>query len=188
MPSDGAVSDLLDAMKRAAAVLRDHGIEFALAGGQAIYARGGPESGHDVDFMLREADAEHALHLLDEAGFRCERPPEHWLYKVYDSKDAMIDLIFAPNNRPETVDALLARADELEVYAIVLKVMSVTDVLATKLLALKEHEVDYESVLEVTRALRERVDWPLLRQLTAGSPYAQAYFTLCEELGLAPAA
>jgi hypothetical protein len=66
--------------------------------------------------------------------------------------------------------------------------MSVTDVLATKLLALKEHEVDYESVLEVTRALRERVDWPLLRQLTAGSPYAKAYFTLCEELGLAPAA
>jgi hypothetical protein len=99
----------------------------------------------------------------------------------------MIDLIFAPNSRPEIVDALLSRADELEVYAVVLKVMSVTDVLATKLLALKEHEVDYESVLEVTRALRERFDWPLLRQLTAGSPYAQAYFTLCEELGLAPA-
>jgi hypothetical protein len=39
----------------------------------------------------------------------------------------------------------------------------------------------------VTRALRERVDWPLLRELTAGSPYAQAYFTLCEELGLVPA-
>ena len=101
----------------------------------------------------------------------------------------MIDLIFAPNSRPETVDALLARADELEVYAIVLKVMSVTDVLATKLLALKEHEVDYESVLEVTRALRERVDWPLLRRAAPpAAPYAQAYFTLCEELGLAPAA
>ena len=187
MPSDGTISDLLDAMKAAAAVLRDNGIEFALAGGQAIYAHGGPESGHDVDFVLREPDAEHALHLLGEAGFRCERPPEHWLYKVYDPKDAMIDLIFAPNNRPETVDDQLARADELEVYAFVLKVMSVTDVLATKLLALKEHEVDYDSVLEVTRALRERVDWPLLRELTAGSPYAQAYFTLCEELGLVPA-
>ena len=48
---------------------------------------------------------------------------------------------------------MLARADELEVYAIMLKVMSVTDVLATKLLALKEHEVDYESVLEVDARL-----------------------------------
>ena len=65
---------------------------------------------------------------------------------------------------------MLARADELEVYAIVLKVMSVTDVLATKLLALKEHEVDYESVLEVTRALREQVDWQLLRSCTDGQP------------------
>jgi len=184
MPSDGAISDLLDAMKQVAAVLRDNGIEFALAGGQAIYAHGGPESGHDVDFVLRESDAERALHLLGEAGFRAERPPEHWLYKVYDAKGSMIDLIFAPNNRPNAVEAQLARAEELEVYAFVLKVMSVTDVLATKLLALKEHEVDYESVLEVTRSLRERVDWPLLRALTEGSPYAQAYFTLCDELGL----
>jgi hypothetical protein len=184
MPTDGTISDLLDAMKKVAAVLRDNEIQFALAGGQAIYARGGPESGHDVDFLMRPDDAERALHLLGDAGFRCERPPEHWLYKVYDEQGAMIDLIFAPNNRPETVEDQLRRADELEVYAIVLKVMSVTDVLATKLLALKEHEVDYESVLEVTRALREHVDWPLLRELTAGSPYAAAYFTLCEELAL----
>jgi hypothetical protein len=60
--------------------------------------------------------------------------------------------------------------------------MSVTDVLATKLLALKEHEVDYESVLEVARALREQVDWKLLRELTGDSPYAKAFFTLSDEL------
>src|SRR5215218_2369120 len=172
MASDGSISGLLDAMKEVAAVLRDDEIEFALAGGQAIYANGGPESGHDVDFVLRQADADHALHLLGSAGFRCERPPERWLYKVYDANGAMIDLIFAPNNRPETVDDQLARAEELEVFAISMKVMSVTDVLATKLLALKEHELDYESVIEVTRALREHVDWPLLRELTAESPYA----------------
>ena len=49
-----------------------------------------------------------------------------------DSNDSMIDLIFAPNSHPEIVDELLDRADELEVYAIALKVMSVTDVLATQ--------------------------------------------------------
>jgi hypothetical protein len=184
MPSDGTVSDLLDAMKRAAGELRDNEIEFALAGGQAIYARGGPESGHDVDFVLRPDDAERALHILGSAGFRCERPPEGWLFKVFDDKDAMIDLIFAPNNQPEAVDDMLARAEPLEVYAITMKVMSATDVLATKLLALKEHELDYESVLEVTRALREQIDWELLRERTGESPYATAYFTLCDELGL----
>jgi hypothetical protein len=178
------VGELLDAMKRGAAVLRDGGVEFTLAGGQAVYARGGPESGHDVDFVLRREDAERALELFDAAGWRCERPPEGWLYKVYAEDDSMIDLIFAPNNKPEAVDDQLARSDDLEVYAIVMKVMSVTDVLATKLLALKEHEVDYESVLEVARALREHIDWDVLHELTDESPYAKAFFTLAGELGL----
>ena len=182
--SDATFGELLTAMKRAAATLRDHEIEFALAGGLAIYARGGPETGHDVDFVLRQEDAPHALEMLGDAGFHCERPPEGWLYKVYDDQGSLIDLIFAPNNQPEAVDEILARADELEVYAITMKVMSVTDVLATKLLAMKEHEADYESVLAVARACREQIDWGVLRERTDGHPYAQAFFTLADELEL----
>jgi len=183
--SDGKFGDLLTAMKRAAATLRDHGIDFALAGGLAVYARGGPETEHDVDFVLRAEDAERALEMLGNAGFRSERPPEGWLFKVYDEKDSLIDLIFAPNSRPEAVPEILERADELEVYAITIKVMSVTDVLATKLLTLKEHEVDYESPLEIARACREQIDWQVLRDETGHHPYAKAFFTLADELGLA---
>jgi predicted nucleotidyltransferase len=185
MASGGPFSDLLSAMKRGAAALRDDGIEFALAGGLAIYARGGPETEHDVDFVLREEDAERALHVLADAGFRCEKPPEGWLYKVYDENDAMIDLIFAPNNTPEVVEQILHRATDLEVYAITLTVMSVTDVLATKLLARKEHELDYESVLEIARACREQIDWDVLRARTQDYPDASAFFTLADELRLA---
>jgi predicted nucleotidyltransferase len=184
MSSTPVFGGLLDAMKRAAATLRDHGIEFALAGGLAVYARGGPETSHDVDFVLREADAEPALEVLSQAGFRSETPPEGWLYKVYDEQEAMIDLIFAPNNRPEDVDEILARADELEVYAITMKVMSVTDVLASKLLALREHQVDYEPTLAIARACREQIDWEVLRDRTDGSPFAKAFLTLADELGL----
>ena len=179
------VNALLEAMKRAAAVLRDHEIDFALAGGFAIYARGGPERGHDVDFVLRREDADKAVPLLVEHGFRSENPAEGWLYKVYDENDSLVDLIFAPNNRPEDVPAMLERADEMEIYAITIKVLSVIDVLASKLLALKEHEVDYDDVLEIARACREQIDWSELRGLTSGSPYAAAFFTLVDELGLA---
>jgi predicted nucleotidyltransferase len=187
MSSEPPVSVLLNAMKHAAAALRDHDIEFALAGGLAVYARGGPETEHDVDFVLRKNDAQRALEMLGQTGFRCERPPEGWLYKVYDENDAMIDLIFAPNNNPGVVDDVLERADELEVYAITMKVMSVTDVLATKLLALKEHEVDYDAVLEIARACREQIDWTVLRERTGDHPYAKAFFTLADELGLSSA-
>jgi predicted nucleotidyltransferase len=183
MPSDPKMDELLHAMKHGAAVLRDHDIDFALAGGMAVYARGGPESGHDVDFILKPEDAEKALELLAEHGWRCERPPEGWLVKAYDERDAMIDLIFAPNNVPVD-DEMLERATELEVYAIVMKVMSVTDVLVTKLLALKEHEVDYDSVLEVARACREQIEWDVLRERTGHWPYAKAFFTLADALGL----
>jgi hypothetical protein len=185
MPSENGVSALLDAMKRAAAVLRDNDVDFALAGGFAIYARGGPERGHDIDFILRQEDAEQALALLVDAGFRAQRPPEGWLYKVYDEDGALVDLIFAPNNRPDDVPAILERAEVMEIYAITIKVMSVMDVLASKLLALKEHEVDYDDVLEIARACREQIDWTALRDLTRSSPYAAAFFTLVDELGLA---
>jgi Uncharacterised nucleotidyltransferase len=183
--ADDTFENLLTAMKKAAALLRDNEIDVALAGGFAVYARGGPPTEHDVDFMLAEEDADRALEVLTKAGFRAEKPPEGWLYKVFDENDAMLDLIFAPNGKPEVVPAILERAELLEIYAITMKVMSVADVLATKLLTLKEHEVDYESVLEVARSCREQIDWNLLREATQESPYAKAFFTLVEELGLA---
>jgi hypothetical protein len=188
MPVDPEIEALLTAMKRAAAALRDHGVEFALAGGVAVYARGGPESSHDVDFILRRPDAEQALEILEGIGFRSERPPEGWLFKVYDEADSMIDLIFSPNNRPQDVDGILERAGELEVYAITLKVTSVTDVLASKLLVLNEHHVDFEAPLRIARACREQIDWDVVRRRTADSPYAVAFLSLVEELGLARAA
>jgi len=185
MAADQQFEQLLEAMKVGAAALRDAGIPFALAGGLAVYARGGPPTEHDVDFLVREDDTERALDVLTSAGFRAERPPEGWLYKVFDENDAMIDLIFAPNNRPEAVAAMIERSTFVEVYAITLRVMTVTDVLGTKLLTLKEHEVDYEDVLEIARTCREQIDWDLLREQTSSSPYAQAFFTLVEELQLA---
>ncbi len=188
MASDGTFDELLSAMRTAAAALRDAGIPFALAGGLAVWARGGPETEHDVDFVIRPDDSARVLAVLREAGFRCEQPPEGWLYKVYDSSCAMIDLIFAPNHEgQDVVDEYLARADELEVHAIRMPVMSVTDVLSTKLLALRQHEVDYDSVLEAARSCREQVDWAALRERTAASPYAKAFFTLADELGLSTA-
>ena len=183
--ADETFDQLLTAMKHAAAVLRDAEIPFALAGGLAVYARGGPPTEHDVDFLIREEDAQHAVEVLTENGFRSERPPEGWLYKVYDAEDSLIDLIFRPNNKPQVVQRMLDHATDVEVFAITMPVMTVTDVLATKLLTLKEHEVDYDSVLEIARTCREQVDWDDVRTQTAESPYAKAFFTLVEELGLA---
>jgi predicted nucleotidyltransferase len=178
--------EILDSMKRAAAALQAADVPFALGGGLACWVRGGPETEHDVDFMLTPENADAALEVLAEAGFRPEKPPEKWLYKAYDD-DVMIDLIFDPKGGP-IHEGLLERAEELEVEAVRMPVMRLEDVMVTKLLALREHEVDYESVLEIARSLREQIDWDDVRERTTDSPYARAFFFLAGELEVLPAA
>jgi hypothetical protein len=54
----------------------------------------------------------------------------------------------------------------------------------TKLLALNEQEPDFGGVLELARALREQIDWDDVRDRTEASPFARAFFTLVEGLGI----
>ncbi|MCA1657016.1 MAG: nucleotidyltransferase family protein, partial [Actinobacteria bacterium] len=147
-------------------------------------ARGGPESQHDVDFLLREDDAERALQVLEAAGFRPERPPEDWLFKSWDG-DVFVDLIFRTSAGPVSGE-MFERADELEVYAVRMQVASLEDVLVSKLMALDEQDLDYKGSLDVARPLREQIDWSFVRERTRESPYARTFFFLAEELGVVP--
>jgi Uncharacterised nucleotidyltransferase len=172
--------DLLETLKKAAAALRDADAPYLLGGGLAAWARGGPETEHDLDLMVRPEDATRTVEALAEAGFRVEDPPEEWLYKAWDG-NVMIDVIFEPSGGPVD-DAMFERAEELEVHAMTMRVMALEDVLVTKLLSLGEHEIDYEPVLEIARALREQIDWDEVWRRTNHSPYARAFFYLAEEL------
>jgi predicted nucleotidyltransferase len=180
--ADTSFEQLLETLKLAAAALREADVRFVLGGGLAIWARGGPETEHDVDFFVKRDDAERALRALAEAGFRTEEPPEGWLYKGFRD-DVMVDLIYAPTGI-ELDDAFLDRAEVLEVHAVRMPVMRAEDVLVAKLLAMREHEVDYDRVLEIARTVREQIDWDEVRERTIGSPYAKAFFTLVDELGV----
>jgi hypothetical protein len=176
------IEDLVATMKRAAAALRDADVPFMLGGGLAAWARGGPRTDHDVDFFVREEDAERALDALEAIGMRPERPPETWLLKAHDG-DVLVDLIFRPSGGPVD-EAFFERAGELEVLGHSLLVASIDDVFTTKLLALTEQEPDFRQVLELARALREQIDWDFVRSSSDGSPFARAFFTLAEELGI----
>jgi Nucleotidyl transferase of unknown function (DUF2204) len=175
--------ELIDAMKAAAGILNDAEIEFVLGGGLSAWARGGPRSEHDVDFLVKPEDAERALEVFDVAGWKTERPPEGWLYKTWHDNGALVDLIFDPASGPITQE-IIDRAQEDEVMALRAKVATLEDVLVSKLLAIKEQELNFSSVLEWSRALREQIEWPEVRERTQGSPFAKAFFVLIEELGI----
>ena len=177
-------ADIEHALKRSAAALREAGVPFLLGGSLASWARGGPETRHDLDLMIKPADVERALEALADAGMRPERPPEEWLVKAWDG-DTLVDLIYCPKGLPMD-DDVIARGEELSVLGMEIRVMALEDVMATKLMALTEHSLRYEGLLQIARALREQIDWPAVRARTAESPFARAFFVLLEGLDVIP--
>lgn len=183
---DDQAQSLLDTLKRAAAALADAGIEFAVTGGAAAYARGAGPPHKDVDIVLMEQDAGAALHALEQAGMRPVDPPEDWLVKAYDD-DRLVDLIFRPVGRPVTPD-LLRRAERLVIDGLDVPVVDATDLLVMRMLAFSEHACDFTDVLPWARIVREQVDWDRVREETAGAPFAEAFLVLLERLDVvAPA-
>lgn len=179
--------EIESSLKTAAAALRDAGLDFALAGSVACWARGAPQSRNDLDFLVKPEDAERALDALVSAGMRADRPPEGWLLKAWDSADdgseTLVDVIFGPRGITD-VGAVLDRAELLPVAALDLPVVHLDDVLVMKLHAFDEHACDFGRILEIARAVREQVDWDDVRARTEESPFARAFFTLVEGLGI----
>jgi hypothetical protein len=178
-------SDIEATLKKAAAALREADVPFLLGGSLASWARGGPETRHDLDLMIKRDDLERAVAALTAAGMRAEDPPEEWLVKAWDG-DVLVDLIFSPSGLPID-EEVIARGDELSVLSMEMRVMAIEDVLITKLMAITEHQLRYEGLLRIARALREQIDWPRVRSATASSPFARAFFVLLEGLQILPA-
>lgn len=180
--SDEPQESLREALKRVAVVLKQSGIPFALMGGYAVWARGGPEPEHDVDFLVAAEDAETAAKAIAQEGLRVEQPPEDWLFKVY-TDDSMVDVIYRysgkPAERPVVMDA-----EEIEVLSVQMPVLSATELLVQKLSAMSEHLCDFGVVLPVARTLREQVDWDRVRRDTEGNDFAAAFLFLAERLGI----
>jgi len=168
------------------AALDAKGIPYLLGGGLGCWARGGPPSSNDIDLMIKREDAERAQQALAEAGMRPDTPPEQWLLKAWDG-DILIDLIFEPSGM-RIDDEVIARGDVLSVMAMQTRVMNLNDILITKLMALDEHSVDYGDLILITRSLREQIDWARIREETASSPFAVAFFALADGLEICPAA
>lgn len=177
---------ILDALKTVAVALKEESVPFALAGGYAVYARGGGDSRHDADVVILEEDAHRARTALKGRALEVLEPPEDWLFKVRHGGE-QVDVIFRLASGP--VDAaLLGRAEEMSVDSVRMPVMSATDLLVSKLMALTEHYCDLSPILAVVRSLREQVDADLVDRACRPSPFARAALGLARDLDLLPPA
>jgi hypothetical protein len=180
MTDDASGPELLrDGLKRVAVALKETGLPFALAGGYAAWVHGAPEPLHDVDFLVLEDDVAEAREQLCRRGFDVVTPPEDWLFKVAVD-EVVVDVLFRVQG--DDPKRMLQDAEELSVLSVVMPVLTATDIVSEKLLALDEHYCDVAAVLPVLRALREQVDWPEVRRRADGAPFAEAVLFLADRL------
>jgi hypothetical protein len=175
--------NLREALKLVAVTLKDGDAPFALTGGYALWARGGPEPDHDVDFVVAEADVSKVRSRLAAVErLQVVEPPEDWLFKVFVD-DAMVDILFRTASVP-VERSRFDDVDEIEVESVSMPVLSATALIADKLSALEEHSCDFGSVLPAARAVREQVDWEEVRARTKDNDFAVAFLFLAERLGI----
>ena len=104
-------------------------------------------------------------------------------YKTWHANDALVDLIFNPASGPIT-DEIIERAPVAEVMALRHQRVDAR--------GRDDGEADgddragarLQRLLEWARALREQIDWDDVRARTEASPFAKAFFTLVEALGI----
>lgn len=182
MGGEGPTDDqIIATLRRSAAALEAAGVPFMLAGSLAFWARGAPPSRNDVDLMVPPAYADQAVAALAAQGMQIARVPETWLRKVWDG-EVMVDLLTSLLGSGEVTEEWIARAERLRVVGIVMPVVSLEAVMSAKLLSLSEHELDYGPTVAMARALREQVDWDVVRRAVDASPYGRAFFCLLHEL------
>ena len=178
---DQAHLDLREALKAAATSLKQAGVPFALMGSYALWAWGGPEPDHDVDFLVAREDASEAAQALCDGGFTVVEPAEDWLMKAYLG-DAMVDVIFRAADRAWAQRSDVERADDLQVLSVQMPVLLPTELVIQKLQALDEHYCDFSTLLPAARALREQVDWARVRRECGANDFAAALLFLLERL------
>ena len=177
---------IVESLRKSVAALRDTDVRYCLSGSVASWARGGPETVNDVDLIVHPPHMDAAVAALEGAGMRSGTPPEGWLVKCWDG-EVLIDLIHTVTGY-ESVEEILERSEVMRVASLDVPVASMEDVLTPKLLAFDEHYLDYTGALRAARALREQIDWEVVREKTCHSPYAQGFFALLEALDVIPVA
>ena len=76
----------------------------------------------------------------------------------------------------------LSEAEDHDVLGIRMPVLGPTEVMITKLMSLTEQYCDFGALLPHARAVREQIDWPRMRAVTADHPYAEAFVHLLDNL------
>ena len=144
-------------------LLKEAEVPFLVGGAYAFERYTGiARNTKDLDVFVMRADAERALSVLADAGYRTEMTFPHWLGKAFGGND-VLDVIFSSGNGLAQVDAeWFAHGVEDEVLGVPVKLSPPEEVIWSKALIMERERYDGADVAHVLRACAERLDWPRL--------------------------
>jgi hypothetical protein len=127
-PSDESFADVLAI---AASAANRALVPYGLMGGIASSIYGRPRWTHDIDLLVRPADAPHVLGVLDDAGFDTSRTDEFWLYK--GRRDGvLVDVIFRALGGIYMDDEMIGRIRGASFMGVPLQVLPPEDLVVIK--------------------------------------------------------
>jgi predicted nucleotidyltransferase len=141
-------------------VLEAADVPVLIAGAFASHAYSGIwRNTKDLDLFLRPGDVHTALRALAEEGFETELRDPTWLAKAW--KDPyLIDLIFGNGNRVLQVDdSWIHRGRPIEICGVRVRLISIEDLIASKLFIAKRDRFDGADVAHLIRSRGDEIDW-----------------------------
>jgi hypothetical protein len=118
----------------ATAALAAAEIPYLLVGGLASTVCGRSRWTADIDFLVREGEADRVLEALAGTGFETERTNPMWIFKAFRD-DIVIDVIFWMKGNIVLDDEMLARSVEADVMGAHVRVAAPEDLLVMKAIA-----------------------------------------------------
>ena len=165
---------LLSSVVDAVRLLERHGVDYAMIGGLAVSARSLPRFTRDADLAVAVADdaaAEAVAHEFLGSGYRLVAALEHDAaerlsgLRLLDPAGVSIDLLFASSGIEAEV---VANADDLEIVpGTSLRVASIGDLIALKLLAVDDARPTDRVDLDSLASVAQHDDWAVATRSVA---------------------
>jgi hypothetical protein len=141
-------------------LLLDENVPFLVGGAYALEVHTGIiRRTKDFDIFMLEEHVDHALKILDRAGYNTELTFPHWLAKAF-SGDDFIDIIFNSGNGICRVDELwFHHAIEGKVLGLDLRLCPAEETIWQKSFILERDRCDVADVAHYFRHRGNRLDW-----------------------------
>ncbi|HYU59031.1 MAG TPA: nucleotidyltransferase [Actinomycetota bacterium] len=159
---------LVEALRLAVGALEGAEIPHLVFGGIAAVLYGRSHAVKDADVLVRGADADRALAVLERAGFETEVDNPNWLYKARRDEQ-IVDVIFQVKGGIHLDDEMLARGRRAEFEGVPITLVSPEDALLMESVSFgAETPRHWFNALAILS--QQRLDWDIVQDRARLAP------------------